>query len=204
MAINVNMFIERFTTDAQPRWKNGQPPQRTTGLASKSSSHANPPPEIKRCTGMPGSMPAIAIPSSGAVSAKLTQNRRVMSRSSGLSSSAATVRGSKAIPQIGQCPGPSRTISGCIGQVYSLSVAASGISRSNAIPQLGQGFGFVSRTSGHMGQTYALPEIVLSCGSDLETEDGITTNLLCAPCVSELRYFSGSALNLLTHPALQK
>ena len=33
-AISVNMFRWRFTTDAQPRTKNGQPPHSTTGVAS--------------------------------------------------------------------------------------------------------------------------------------------------------------------------
>ncbi len=52
----------------------------------------------------------------GAVSTALTQNRFVMSSSSGfVSSSAATVTGSRAMPQIGQLPGSSRTISGCMG-----------------------------------------------------------------------------------------
>ena len=56
---------------------------------------------------------------SGTVSAVLTQKRRDMSRSSGLSSSSVMFRGSSAIPQIGQLPGVSRTTSGCIGQVHS-------------------------------------------------------------------------------------
>jgi hypothetical protein len=43
-----------------------------------------------------------------------------MSRSSGFASSTVTVRGSSAMPQIGQLPGSARTISGCIGQVYSV------------------------------------------------------------------------------------
>jgi len=47
----------------------------------------------------------MAIASKGAVRARLIQNRRVMSRSSGLSSSTVTVRGSSAMPQIGQFPG---------------------------------------------------------------------------------------------------
>ncbi len=48
-----------------------------------------------------------------------------MAPSSGFSSAAApppgsaTERGSRAMPQIGQLPGRSRTISGCIGQVHS-------------------------------------------------------------------------------------
>ena len=96
----------------------------------------------------------MAMTSSGAVSARLIQKRRVMSRSSGLSSAAAvTVRGSSAMPQIGHEPGPGRTISGCMGQVYSVRVEATGTSGSSAIPQEGQAPGLFSRTSGHMGQT---------------------------------------------------
>ena len=58
--------------------------------------------------------------SSGIDSAALTQSRRVKSTSSGFgpSSPVGTPIGSSAMPQIGQSPGPSRTISGCIGQVY--------------------------------------------------------------------------------------
>ena len=40
-AISVNMFRLRLTTDAQPRSKNGQPPQRTTGVAKRSWSQAS-------------------------------------------------------------------------------------------------------------------------------------------------------------------
>jgi hypothetical protein len=62
----------------------------------------------------------IARRSSGAVSAAEIQKRRFMSVSSGFSiSSAVTVRGSSAIPQIGHAPGASRRICGCIGQVHS-------------------------------------------------------------------------------------
>ena len=62
----------------------------------------------------------MAISSRGKVNAQLTQNRRVISVNSSLgSSSAVNVRGSSAIPQIGQAAGPRVTISGCIGHVYS-------------------------------------------------------------------------------------
>ena len=85
----------------------------------------------------------------------LCQNRRVMSTSSGLTSSAVTVRGSNAIPQIEQLPGLACTISGCMGQVYSVRVLAVVTSAgSNAIPHFGQAPGVVSRTSGSIGQTY--------------------------------------------------
>ena len=100
------------------------------------------------------SMLAIAIASSGAVKTRLIQKRRVMSRSSGFSSApAVTVRGSSAMPQMGHEPGLGRTISGCIGQVYSVRVEATGTSGSRAMPQEGHAPGLASRTSGHMGQT---------------------------------------------------
>jgi hypothetical protein len=52
-------------------------------------------------------------------SAALTQKRLVKSTSSGLGpSSALGIIGSSAMPQIGQEPGLSRMISGCIGHVY--------------------------------------------------------------------------------------
>ena len=53
------------------------------------------------------------------VSAPPIQKRRVKSTSSGFgpSSPVGTPLGSKAIPQIGQSPGPTCSISGCIGQV---------------------------------------------------------------------------------------
>jgi hypothetical protein len=54
-----------------------------------------------------------------------TQNRRVMSASSGLGpESAVTVTGSSAIPQMGHEPGPGCRISGCIGQVHSAASTA--------------------------------------------------------------------------------
>ncbi len=128
-----------WTSDAQPRAKNGQPPQRTTGVASASSlqrSAAGDRPGGRK----PKAISPIAASSSGRVKAAEIQKRRVIRASSGLSSPspAAIVRGSSAMPQIGQAPGPSRTISGCIGQVYSAvpgaaagpagsSVAGSGI-----------------------------------------------------------------------------
>ncbi len=67
-------------------------------------------------------MPNTWLPMSSATSASdsgtATFNRRVRSMSSGLSPiSVGTPIGSSDMPQIGQWPGPSLTISGCIGQV---------------------------------------------------------------------------------------
>ena len=81
-------------------------------------------------------------------------NRRVMSTSSRLTgSSAVTVRGSSAIPQIGQVPGSLWTICGCIGQTHSVRMAAGvGATGSSAIPHFGQAPGLGWRTSGCIGQ----------------------------------------------------
>ncbi len=108
------MLRRRFTSDAQPRTKNGQPPQSTTGVASASwSQHAGA--AMRRAA---PDISAIASAKSGSVSTALTAKRRLMSTSSALSSSSAPSSiGSSAMPQIGQLPGASRTISGCIGQV---------------------------------------------------------------------------------------
>ena len=93
---------------------------------------------------------------SGRESAALIQKRRVMSTNSGLgASSRVAVLGSSAMPQIGQDPGSSRTISGCIGQTYSIRVAGAAIvSGSSAMPHFGQAPGLDARTSGSIGQTY--------------------------------------------------
>jgi len=87
--------------------------------------------EMSRETNPPVRKSPIASRTSGSVSAAENQKRRFMSRSSWLSSSSGeSAFGSSAIPQMGQVPGASRTISGCIGQVYAptLGVAAGGAS----------------------------------------------------------------------------
>src|SRR5690349_562907 len=133
------MFGLRLTSDVQKRWKNGQPPHSTTGVARANSNQGRA--ELGRilCSATGQIMMAIAIASSGAVSIVLTQKRRVMPCNSGFSSSAAvTVRGSRDMPQMGHDPGSARMISGCIGQVYSVRIVANGTSGSKAIPQDGQ------------------------------------------------------------------
>ncbi len=146
----MNMFRFQVTIERQPRTKNGQAPHRTTGVASASS--IQPRPEAGSQRSQKGR--AMASARTGTVRTALTQRRRVMSRSSGFSSSSTvTVRGSRAMPQIGQPPGWSRTISGCIGQVYSTLVAGTaGIPGSRAMPHSGQLPGCFVRTSGCIGQ----------------------------------------------------
>ena len=120
MAISVNMLALRFTSDAHPRWKNGQPHHSTTGVASSSSSQGK---RRGRSNGNANAMNAcghnmlpMAIASKGAVSVRPTQKRRVILRSSGFSSSTVTVSGSSAMPHLGQGPGPVWRTSGHIGQ----------------------------------------------------------------------------------------
>ena len=84
----MNMFRWRFTIDAQPRSKNGQPPQSTTGVASASSIQFSAAVRARRAgaaarAGSSATMTARI----GAVSAERHQKRRVMSSSSGFASS---------------------------------------------------------------------------------------------------------------------
>ena len=148
------MFGLWLISDLQKRSKNERPHHRTTGVDSANSSQGrfNGSPFRARVKACGQNMLAMAIANSGTVKATPTEKRRVMSPNSGFSSRAPTVRGSSAMPQIGHAPGSARTISGCIGQVYS-GVKARGMSGSSAMPQDGQAPGLVSRTSGHMGQT---------------------------------------------------
>jgi hypothetical protein len=134
----------------------------------------------------------MAMTTKGAVRIALIQNLRIMSRNSGFSSSALVVmvRGSSAMPQIGQNPGAVRTICGCMGQVYSVRVGLEGNFGSNVMPQLGHGPGFGSRTSGHMGQTYAFEgEGAMGTGEDLGAPS------VTSPSDFGFRYCSGSASN---------
>src|SRR3954470_18434233 len=97
------MFGLRLLSESQNLRKNGQPPHSTIGVARTSSRYC-------------GNLKYIEA-RSGALSAALTQNLRVMSRSSVLSSSGPAM-GTSAMPHFGHEPGRSWTISGCIGQVY--------------------------------------------------------------------------------------
>src|SRR6266702_11203 len=95
-------------------------------------------------------------PSSGSVRATPIQKRRVMPTNSGFAESADTLRGSSAIPQIGQLPGLSRTICGCMGHVYSIFVTA--VVRdadSRPMPHFGHEPDFGCRTSGCIGHVYS-------------------------------------------------
>jgi hypothetical protein len=125
IAIRVNMFGLRLTIEAQPRSKKGQPAQSTTGVEKTSAIQLLTCGSIRPPSPMPRSMSPIASRKTGSPSAAPIQKRRVMSTSSGFGrSSSVAVRGSSAMPQIGQLPGPFLTISGCMGHVYSTSSPA--------------------------------------------------------------------------------
>src|SRR4051794_17003207 len=117
MAMSVNMLRCRLSNERQPRTKNGQPAQRTTGVVRTNWIQRDTSPDIQ--DGAAGTRCDIARKKTGTVSAAPIQSRRVMSINSESSSglSAEIVFGSSAMPQIGQSPGLFRSISGCIGQV---------------------------------------------------------------------------------------
>ena len=109
-----------FTTEFHPRWKNGQPPQSTTGVASNHCTQFLVEP-LRICeSDKPGTISAMAKSMTRREGPREIQNRLVMSSSSGFrSSSSETTLGSSAIPQILQAPGCVSSTSGSIGQMYS-------------------------------------------------------------------------------------
>ena len=111
------MFRFIVRTDAMPRSKNGRPHHRTTGVARISSIQSSQDAEmIENASG--AKCRPIATIASGIVKAAPTMNRRRKSTYSSLGPSVRLMPfGSSAIPQIGQVPGPTCSISGCMGQV---------------------------------------------------------------------------------------
>src|SRR5665811_1325058 len=152
-AIRVNIFRFQVLTDFQPRTKKGQPPHKTTGVASTNSIHCTTCMERPPGSQDGARSAVIASTNAGNASTELTQNLRVILLSSLLSSSTLTVTGSSVMPHFGQLPGWSCLTSGCMGQVYSVLVAAAGATiGSSAMPHLGQLPGWSCFTSGCMGQ----------------------------------------------------
>src|SRR3977135_3328359 len=206
--INVNMFRLRVTRDRHPRTKNGQPPQSTTGVAKINSNHCQVLAEANRMSGdIEGIKSDMATSRIGIVSTVQIQNLLVMFTNSGFfSSSAVTVLGSRAMPQIGHEPGLSRTIWGCMGHVYSVFVAgAVATTGSSAMPHFGQSPGPCWRTSGSIGQVYSFGD----CRGDAGGGAGAT----CIVCKGagampssflDDKYFAGSALNFSWQPRQQK
>src|SRR3954464_5585565 len=180
--MSVNIFGLRLTSDVQKRSSNGHPHHSTTGVASASCN------QFATECGIACATAGTMCSSNGTVNASPIQKRRVMSRSSGFSSSAITDIGSRAIPQMGQDPGSSRTISGCMGQVHFVFDGIGGISGSSAMPHFGQAAGLSETTSGSMGQIYFVPLATGGAGA----------------ADSRCKYFSGLALNFDSQLGLQK
>ncbi len=114
MPISVHMLGLAVRIEAMQRTKKGHAPHSTTGVASTSCA------QLRTVAGMAGTSdaPHIARTRVAADSGSVHQKRRRKSTSSGFSSgSAVGITGSSAMPQMGQLPGASRRICGCIGQV---------------------------------------------------------------------------------------
>jgi len=103
----------RWAIDRTPRTKKGAPAQSTIGSVSASS--------IQLCRAMsnqPKRWPNMASTVTITVKGSVHQKRRLKSASSGFSvSSRSGITGSSVMPHLGQLPGWSWRISGCIGQV---------------------------------------------------------------------------------------
>ena len=110
------MLGERFLTESQPRRKNGAAAHRMIGVARANSMNEASGCPIQSLTGRSTNSPMVRT-ISGMAAAALIHIRRVKSASSGLGPPVGSI-GSSAMPQIGQLPGASRTICGCIGQVH--------------------------------------------------------------------------------------
>lgn len=130
-AISVNMFRLRRTSETAPRSKNGQPAQTTTGVDRRSSIHCSGRAATTCASGRPGIISAMPRNTTRTVGAIDAQNLRVRSASLGLGgSSSVTARGSRAIPQMGQLPGPGERTPGGMGQVNSAPGAGGAWTRS--------------------------------------------------------------------------
>ena len=103
--MRVYMFRLRLMSERQARWKNGQPPHRTTGVASTNSLQIHTVPGSE-CTSGRKNISRMAMSTSGMVNTTPTQKRHDMERNSGSAPCVcAGSIGSSAIPHLGQAPG---------------------------------------------------------------------------------------------------
>ena len=100
--MRVNMFKLRFTSELHPRWKNGHPAHNTTGVLRIAWI---PNDTAGGTTFSPGECAVMARRNTGTASAAPNFRRRVISRSSAVSSSATGSAASSAMPHCGQVPG---------------------------------------------------------------------------------------------------
>src|SRR3989344_4422584 len=114
------MLRDRFTNDCHALTKKNPPAHSTTGVVNKNCNHE------KMCGGnnfpklSAGTISPTARITIGIVIANPTQNlsdNEPISNSSSPASLPPGASGSRCIPHLGQSPGPSCRISGCMGQV---------------------------------------------------------------------------------------
>src|SRR5712692_2454566 len=95
------MLRLRDTSEFHPRTKNGHAAQSTTGIEKRNCTQPDTEALMKRCRFNP-TCPDISRAKTGTVSTRPIQNRRVMSRTSGLGRSSALANtGSSAMPDFG-------------------------------------------------------------------------------------------------------
>src|SRR3546814_18420841 len=82
--ISVNMLRLRVLSDCHARSKKGQPPHRTTGVASASCAHCALAVSLSRAKLIPGTMSLIATTNNGRVKRAMRQNRTEMYQRSGM------------------------------------------------------------------------------------------------------------------------
>ena len=120
----------RLRIDAQPRLKNGRQIQ-TTGVARANWTQPKARWPIQSAKGRPRWAPISSTKIASASGAVIARRRRKSTYSGFGPASAEGVIGSSAMPHLGQSPGWSCTISGCIGQVYCVPAGiGSGAGRS--------------------------------------------------------------------------
>src|ERR1700681_1028338 len=101
--MSVNILGLRFSSDIQKRSKNGAPPHTTTGVASAISIQLR----VSDENGSGNESPTMAITRNGSKKAPLAHTLRdILTYSGSARASADTSTGSRAMPQIGQEPGP--------------------------------------------------------------------------------------------------
>ena len=129
--------VQAAGAEARPHAREeGPAPPDDDRRSQESSSHPRTAGDNKEWTRGPGSIAPMASARRGTVRARETRNRRVMSSSSVvLSSARVTVRGSSAMPQMRQGPGFVSSTSGSIGQTYSTSGPGGAAGRSGSGPR---------------------------------------------------------------------
>ena len=109
------MVRTRLAKERQARWKKGQPPHSTIGVARANWIQSHRSRGAHAASGALGSGSIMAITSSGTPSAAARRKRRDMDVYSGSLAAAAGWRDAIAMPQTRHAAGPALASAGCIG-----------------------------------------------------------------------------------------